>query len=327
MSTTLPAFTPLEDSLWLTLYARVLDNRRPHPILADAMADQIVHKADYDFGQLHIDTNLILNVALRAKKLDQVASEFLARHPDAVGLDLGAGLDTRVFRLAPPSTVDWYDVDFPAVAAARQRLLPERPNAHVIGADVTEKDWLDAIPTGRPAIIAADGLMGFLTQDELVSLWNRLISHVPSGELVFNSYTRFAIWVARHARGTKSVAELVKFPGMDDPRAPEGWNPKLQLVREILLSREPEVDQFPPVWRQYYRLAAHSTAWSRMGTIVLHYRFGQQDPRRAVPSVGAARRGPVPAGHDDAGSAGRPPSLPGAQRSGDLDDQRRREHV
>jgi O-methyltransferase involved in polyketide biosynthesis len=73
MSTTLPVFTPLEDSLWLTLYARALDNRRPHPILADAMADQIVHKADYDFGQLHIDTNLILNVALRAKKLDQVA--------------------------------------------------------------------------------------------------------------------------------------------------------------------------------------------------------------------------------------------------------------
>ncbi|HTQ90960.1 MAG TPA: class I SAM-dependent methyltransferase [Streptosporangiaceae bacterium] len=106
MPTALPAFTPLEDSLWLTPYARALDSRRPHPILADTMAGQIVHEADYDFGQLHIDTNLILNVALRAKKLDQVASEFLARHPDAVGLDLGAGLDTRVFRLAPPSTAD-----------------------------------------------------------------------------------------------------------------------------------------------------------------------------------------------------------------------------
>jgi hypothetical protein len=60
---------------------------------------------------------------------------------------------------------------------------------------------------------------------------------------------------------------------MDDAHAPEDWNPKLQLVREIMLSREPEVDQFPPGWRTYHRLAAHSTAWSRMGTIVLHYRF------------------------------------------------------
>jgi O-methyltransferase involved in polyketide biosynthesis len=273
MGTTLPAFTPLEDSLWLTLCARALDNRSPHPILADAMADQIVRTLDYDYGQLHIDTNLMVNVSLRAKKLDEVAAGFLARHPDAVGLDLGAGLDTRMERLAPPSTVDWYDIDFPAVAAARKRLIPKHPNAHVIGADVTEEDWLNAIPTDRPAVIVADGLMGFLTQDELVSLWNRLISHFPSGEMVFNSYTRFAIWVARHARGTKSVAELVKFPGMDDPREPERWNPRLNLVREILLSREPEVAQFPPALRRYHRLAARSTAWSRTGTIVLHYRF------------------------------------------------------
>ena len=273
MAVTLPTFTPLEDSLFLTLYGRAADNRRPHPILGDATADQIVRTADYDFGQLDIDTNLILSVALRAKKLDQIAGAFLARHPDAVGLDLGAGLDTRFERLAPPATVDWYDVDFPAVAAARQRLIPEHPNAHVIGADVTDPDWLDAIPSGRPAIIVADGLMGFLSQDELVSLWNRLVNHVPSGEIVLNSYTRFAIWIAHHARGTRSVADLVKFPGMDDPHAPEAWNPKLQLVREIMLSREPEVDQFPPGWRTYHRLAAHSTAWSRMGTIVLHYRF------------------------------------------------------
>jgi O-methyltransferase involved in polyketide biosynthesis len=275
MSVTLPTFTPLEDSLFLTLYARALDNRRDHPILGDATADQIVRTTDpdYDYDQLDVDINLVLSVALRAKKLDQVASAFLARHPDAVGLDLGAGLDTRFERLAPGATVDWYDVDFPAVAAARQRLIPDHPNAHVVAADVRDPDWLDAVPTGRPAIIVADGLMGFLTQDELVSLWNRLVSHFPSGEIVLNSYTRFAIWIAHHARGTKSVANLVKFPGMDDPRAPESWNPKLHLVREILLSREPEVDQFPTFWRRYHRLAAHSTAWSRTGTIVLHYRF------------------------------------------------------
>jgi O-methyltransferase involved in polyketide biosynthesis len=273
MSVTLPALTPLEDSLFLTLYARALDSRRPQPILGDTTADQIVHTIDYDYNQLHIDTNLILNVALRAKKLDQVAQDFITRHPDAVGLDLGAGLDTRAVRLDPPATVDWYDLDFPAVAAIRQRVLPQRPNAHVIGADVTDQDWLDTIPNDRPAIIVADGMMAFLSQDELVSLWNRLISHFPSGELVFNSYTRFAIWIAQHARGTKTVADQVKFPGMDDPRAPEGWNPKLKLVREILLSREPEVAEFPPVYRTYHRLAAHSTAWSRTGTIVLHYRF------------------------------------------------------
>ena len=273
MATTLPTFTPLEESLWLTLCARALDNRSPHPILGDAAADQIVRTLDYDYGRLHLDTNLRLSVALRAKKLDQVARQFVARHPDAVGLDLGAGLDTRLDRMAPPPGIDWYDVDFPAVAAARERLVPQRPDGHVIGADVRDPDWLAAVPGDRPAVIVADGLMGFLTQDELVSLWNRLVNHFPSGEIVFNSYTRRAVWLARHAPGTSSVATLIKFPGMDDPREPESWNPRLHLVREILLSREPEVSQFPPGWRRYHHLAAHSTTWSRTGTVVLHYRF------------------------------------------------------
>jgi O-methyltransferase involved in polyketide biosynthesis len=273
MSVTLPSFTPLENSLWLTLCARALDNRSAHPILGDAAADEIVRTLDYDYGKLGIDTNLRLSAALRAKKLDRVSADFLARHPDAIGLDLGAGLDTRAARLAVPAAVDWYDVDFPAVATARELLVPERRNGHVIGADVRDPGWLDGVPDDRPAIIVADGLMGFLTEDEMVALWNRLIEHFPGGELVFNAYTRFAVWVARHARGSRSVAEMIKFPGMDDPREPERWNPKLHLVQEIVLSREPEVAEFPANWRLFHRLIRHSTTLSRMASIVLHYRF------------------------------------------------------
>ena len=198
MAITLPTFTPLEDSLFLTLYARALDDRRPHPILGDATADQIVRTA-----------------RLRLRPAPHRHQPHPQRRPP--GQEAGPGRRGRSWPAtrtpsgstwAPDSTparsastrrppCDWYDVDFPAVAAARERLIPERPNAHVIGADVREEDWLDAIPTGRPAVIVADGMMGFLTQDELVSLWNRLISHFPSGEIVFNSYTRFAIWIAQ----------------------------------------------------------------------------------------------------------------------------------
>ncbi len=170
MATTLPAFTPVEDSLFLTLCCRALDYRSPRPVPGDARADEIVRTLDYDHDRLHIDTNLRLNAALRAKKLDEVASRFLARHPDGVGLDLGAGLDTRVLRIDPPSTVDWYDVDLPAVAEARAGLVPERANAHVVAADVTEPDWLSAVPADRPAVIVADGLLGFLALDRVGTL-------------------------------------------------------------------------------------------------------------------------------------------------------------
>ena len=273
MTSTLPTLTPLENSLWLTLCGRALDNRSRRPILGDATADRIVRALDYDYRKLNIDTNLVLSTALRAKKLDEVTATFVARHPDAVVLDLGAGLDTRHGRISVPATVDWYDVDFPAVAAARKSVVPEHPNEHIIGADVRDPGWLSDVPTYRPALIVADGLMGFLTEGEMVSLWNRLIAHFPSGELVFNAYTRFAVWVARHAPGSKSVAGMIKFPGMDDPRTPEGWNPKLHLVSEIVLSKQPEVADFPTRWRMFHRLIAHNTTLSRMASFVLHYRF------------------------------------------------------
>lgn len=273
MAATLPALTPIEDSLFVTLCCRALDNRSPRPVLGDALADRIVRTLGYDYEQLHIDTNLMLNAALRAKKLDGIAAGFLARHPDAVGLDLGAGLDTRAHRIDPPSSADWYDIDFPAVIAARAGLVPERPNVHTISADLTQPDSLDAVPTGRPAIIVADGLMGFLSLEEVVSLLNRLTDRFPSGEIAFNSYPTFAIWAIKHTRGTRSVADLIKFPGSDDPHEPERWNPRLTLVEEILFARQPEIAQFPGLLRAYYRMASHSTAWSRKGTVVLHYRF------------------------------------------------------
>jgi O-methyltransferase involved in polyketide biosynthesis len=273
VSITFPAFTPMQESLFLTQCGRALDSRLPHPILADAMAAEIVRNLGYDCGKFHLSASPILNIALRAKKLDEIALRFVTRHPDAVGLDLGAGLDTRVFRVDPPPTVDWYDIDFPEVITARRQLLPDRTNAHVVGADLTELNWLEAIPSARPAVIVADGLLAFLAPEDMVSLLHRLISHFPSGEVAFNGYSRFAIWAAKHYHGTQSVADLIKSPGFDDPRAPERWDPRLTLVKEILLTREPEVAEFPLALRLFTRLAAHSAVLSRRGTTVLHYRF------------------------------------------------------
>jgi len=270
---TLPTFTPIENTLFLTLCGRALDNRSPRPVLGDRMADEIVRKLDYDAARFRLSASPIINIAHRAKKLDEVAQAFLNRHPEAVALDLGAGLDTRMSRITVPPAADWYDVDFAEVIEARQRLIPERANAHGIGTDLTDPTWLTVVPADRPAVIVADGLLAFLPPHHMIALLNRLIDHFPFGEIAFNGYSRFAIWAAKHYHGTQSVADLIKSPGFDDPHEPERWNSRLRLVREILLTREPEVADFPPALRRFTRLAARSTALSRRGTTVLHYRF------------------------------------------------------
>lgn len=272
MSVTIPALTPMEETLYLTLSGRALDFRLPRPVLGDALADEVIRALGYDASMYRMTVSPVLGIALRAKMLDDVVRQFIARHPDTIGLDLGAGLDSRACRLDLPATVDWYDVDFPAVADARRVLLPERPHTHTIGADLTDPQWLDTVPNDRPVVIVADGLMAFLADDDAAVLMRRLADHFPSGELAFNAYTRFHMWAVKHSRRL-GIADLVRSPGHDDPRYVEQWDPRVELVEELLLTRRPEVAQFPPFARFANRLASGSLAWSRRGTNILRYRF------------------------------------------------------
>ncbi|MHA6629441.1 class I SAM-dependent methyltransferase [Pseudonocardia sichuanensis] len=281
MGITPPALTPAQESLFLTLGGRAFDSRLPRPFLGDTMADEILRKTGYDVAKFPtLSSRLVdprtkvFDIAVRAKRLDEAVRQFVTRHPDAVVLDLGAGLDSRMFRVDPPHTVDWYDIDFPEVIAVRQQVLPQPANAHGIGADLTDPHWLDDVPDDRPSVIVADGLIAFLTQEGFVSLLNRLTSHFPSGEVAFNSYTTYAVWTVKHVPGFAAIAGGVANPGFNDPREPERWAPALTLAEEIFLTRAPELTDMPLSVRLASRLFAPSPALSRMlGATVLRYCF------------------------------------------------------
>lgn len=281
MSITLPEFTPAQESLFLTLGSRALDSRLPRPFLGDAMADEILTAVGYDLAKFpQLTTKLldqrsrVFDAAVRAKKLDEMVRKFIVRHPDAIVLDLGAGLDGRMSRVEPPSTVDWYDVDYPDVVALRRKLLPQRTNGHNIGADLTTSGWLADIPGDRPTMIVADGLVLFLSHHDVVSLLNRLVAHLSGGELALNAYSTWAIWTFKHSRAMRAIADNVAHPGLNDPHELERWVDGLTLVEEIFLTRTPEVCELPVLGRLTSRLAARSATVSRMmRTLVLRYRF------------------------------------------------------
>ena len=280
MSITLPALTPAQESLFLTLAGRALDSRLPRPFLGDTMADEVLSKSGYDIAKFPPLTTKLLNaqlkafdIAVRAKRLDEVARRFVESHPNAIVLDLGAGLDGRISRVKPPATVSWYDVDFPQIVDLRHQLLPERVSAHSVGADLTDPNWLNEIPADRPAVIVADGLVAFLHEEDFVSLLNRLTNHFPSGEIAFNLYTTWAVWGSKRI---SAISAAVVNPGFNDPRQPERWVPGLKLVEEIFLTRAPEVAEFSRIVRlaTAVDLVARSATASRMlGTTLERYRF------------------------------------------------------
>ncbi|PSR68573.1 class I SAM-dependent methyltransferase [Nocardia sp. MDA0666] len=261
---------PLRETSLLTLYARALDTKLACPILGDTHSVGIAEMIDYDFGKLELKPSLVCGTALRAKHLDAAVRTFVADHPDAVVLDLGCGLDTRALRCDPPAGVDWYDVDFPDIVELRSQFLPDRSLR--IGADLTAPGWTDALPRDRPAMIVAEGLLPFLPGDTFQRMTRELTAHFDTGELAINGYTRFAAWSMKYHPTIKAIG-ITAAQGFDNPREPETWQAGLTLVEEQLLTRAPEVVDFPQPLRAATRLMSHSTALSRQGTRVLRYRF------------------------------------------------------
>ena len=125
------ALTPIEQTAFITEYARALDSQWSRPILGDTLAHEVVGKIDYDFAGLGVQTSVLCHAALRAKMLDDRVRDFIKRHPDAVVVDLGAGLDSGFYRVGPPATVDWYSVDLPGINALREEVLTGVPRNHI----------------------------------------------------------------------------------------------------------------------------------------------------------------------------------------------------
>ncbi|MCV7240932.1 class I SAM-dependent methyltransferase [Mycolicibacterium celeriflavum] len=269
--------SPVEQTALLTVYARALDSRWRQPILGDTLASDVVGKIDYDFAGLGVQTSVVCQTALRAKLLDDRVRGFVGRHPNAVVVDLGAGLDSRFYRIGPPSSVDWYNVDLPGIMAVRDEVLPANPQSHSVPVSLADKRWAEAIPNERPTMLVADGLFAFLTEPVIVDIFRRITEYFRSGELAFNDYggiglaSRLAIKLAPQ-KMFKDVGNQWGYAGFKDAHHPQTWNPRMKLVEEASLAHQPEVDLFPGWVRIATKLMGQTKTGARKARI-LRYAF------------------------------------------------------
>ena len=226
------ALTGARETLLLTLAAKAGESRLPDSLLRDHFAAEAMARIDYDFARLRIDRDLMIGTALRSHILDGWTRAFLARHPDAAVLHLGCGLDSRVFRVEPAPAVAWFEVDHPEVIELRRRLYPAREGCTLIGSSVMEPCWLAGIPTGRPRLVLAEGLLPYLPAAEVPRLLDRVTAGPPSGELAFDAYSRLGLWMIRNHPSIRATGADVHW-SLGDPREIERAVPRLRLVQEL----------------------------------------------------------------------------------------------
>lgn len=232
MQTETVALTREKETLLITLWAKAGESLLPDSLLKDRFAAEAATRIDYDFARLKVNRDLMVGLAMRAHALDGWTRDFLGRHPEALVLHLGCGLDSRVFRIDPPAGVDWYDIDYPDVIALRQKLYPARDGYHLIGSSVTEPGWIAGLPRDRPTMIVAEGLLLYLPEEEVPLLLERLVQRSPSGEIVFDAYSPFGLKLIAMQPSIKATGAALHW-SLDDPYELERQVPGLELVTEM----------------------------------------------------------------------------------------------
>ena len=260
--------TEEKETLFITLYAKALDYRSKHSILHDKTADEILSRIDLDLIKYKGFGSSVS--VIRAKQFDEWIKEFIQQNKDAVVLYAGCGLDTRITRINPPSSINWFDVDYPEVISLRKNFYSEKNGYKMIGSSVIETNWLKQIPNNKPTLIIAEGLLEYLTVEEVKTFLQRLTAYFQDGQIVFDVMNSFAVKLGKEK--LKNTTGAVHRWAVDDLKEVDDLNPDLKRITAIPVLKSPYVKQLPVKFRLVLSLLSFHPQFKNMMRL-LKYRF------------------------------------------------------
>jgi O-methyltransferase involved in polyketide biosynthesis len=278
-------FTKEKETMLMTLSSRAIQSQWKKPILRDPWAEEAMLHIDYDIGEHYRGVGSWSMwskigptvVATRAATFDLLTTRYLADHPDATVLHVGCGMDSRVFRVDPPASVQWFDVDYPDVIDLRRQLFPERGAYHLIGAPLSDLRWLDEVPRDRPGLLIAEGVLHYLSETEVKALLNAVVAHFPGGQMIFDICNSMIVKRAGSNVGGTGASYTW---GLDDPQDIRQLEPRLELIKEYKPSELVAFDRFPLWLRGLFRAMEVSPAMRRTErTIVYRYENASSESR------------------------------------------------
>ena len=163
-------------------------------------------------------------VAIRTVVIDGFVRSAIASGIDTI-INIGAGLDTRPYRMELPSSLRWVEVDHPDVIERKAaHLRDETPRCAIErwGLDLTDdgarKELFDRIGTASlKAMALTEGVIGCLTVDQVASLADDLHT-MPSCELWVTEY-----FSRRQLRRYQARQPMPAVPVRFDPTDWEGF--------------------------------------------------------------------------------------------------------
>jgi len=168
----------VSDTAFLVAGFRGMETDRPNPLFRDPLAWKLAG----EHGRKIIDTvpRRFLgawSVVIRTVIIDSFIRSAIAEGVDTV-LNLGAGLDTRPYRMDLPKDLRWIEVDYPHVIDLKnERLTDETPNCALerVELDLTDraarqKFFAEVNARAGAVLILTEGVTPYLTEDDVGAL-------------------------------------------------------------------------------------------------------------------------------------------------------------
>ena len=132
--------------------------------------------------------------AVRTRLVDDIVAGFLAKNPTGSIVNLGAGLDSRYYRLNN-QLAKWFDIDLPTVEPLWLEVFDATDSHKFLPFSVLDSGWMEEIKSvGEiPILFIAEGLLIHLSETQVMSLLHEIYANFPSCELVAELVSPFVV--------------------------------------------------------------------------------------------------------------------------------------
>lgn len=235
------AMNSISKTALTTFMCHVLDAQSSKPILEDLESISMfntLQKINPDILLPRRPSNqLITHIALRAKKYDDVAREFISRHPDGTVLNVGGGFDNRFSRI-DNGRMRFIEIDLPDVLDIKAGLVDANHRYIMCAQSVFDYTWIEQLPP-EPVLLLAEGVFMYCDEKDIRNLFVNLMNATSQLEIfaeVFNS-SWLSGWrknlIELKLKKQLGFAEDARFTfGLKSYDEMESWDPRMKFIGE-----------------------------------------------------------------------------------------------
>lgn len=186
-----------DTSFWIAAF-RAEESKKNNPAFLDPFASKLSgEKGEIIMRNTPNSKTMAFAITIRTTAIDRLVEQALKDGCDTV-INLGAGLDTRPYRMKFPASLNWIEIDFPGIIDYKTEILKdERPACNLIrvSADLSdEKERKNLFARlgseTKKAVVITEGVINYLTNEAAASL-SKDIYEIPA----------FWYWIQNYRNG------------------------------------------------------------------------------------------------------------------------------